>query len=365
MKAVLRKALTTRDYAALEELLAHPHGVRPDDLRDDSLGHFLIAAMLESESPAIAKAVLNAHYDPGGCFLLDSINAPSALLLMEAKAHPNFIGHAFGQKVKEHLDDGEAKVQKIASEREKSIARADSFLNVVYQSLQDLCPQIAEIAITNSFMVHSPLAQIPKGSRYPGTFEFNHRLLRSLGVSDEVIRLRNREIIDTQLSIGTPDKFVLSLCQGTDKFDFEYLVKLMRHESKSFKKSGVITAKDGARRDIALHLASVCPWDQPKLLAEAVRCITPKALQSVSSGASSSEIMGALIDQIESPTVIAMLIRKVADNHQACAKDIAPLIRSARDFDYVRDLGRFDLHDLMENAQPSILAHQLETDLGM
>jgi len=361
----LRTALVTRDYAAAENLLRTPIGSNPHALRDKNVDHYLVAAMIETESPIIAQAILVAHYKPDGCFLADSINAASHLLLAEAATRPEGIEHFYGMRVKELLtQEGDASAN-AGTTKQAKLDQTVKFLGDCYELILKLVPD-ARALLLESFMSYNPGEHSVPGSRYPGCFEFNHKLLQSMGVTSDVLRLRNREVIDAQFALGKPDRFILSLCEGTADYDHEYLARIVEFDAKRFVGKGTLSAKDGDRREWALHLARTCSPDEPRLLARCVRALVPKALTPEQmAGASTVELMGRLQDHIESPLITNMLFRNLAANPLLSATDIGSLVRTVKDFQYARDLGKFDLQELLNTVPEGIRTYQLENDLGL
>ncbi|AYG48089.1 hypothetical protein DV532_27815 (plasmid) [Pseudomonas sp. Leaf58] len=365
MNSDLRTTLVTCDYAAAENLLRTPIGRDPAELRDKNIDHYLVAAMIETESPIIAQAILVAHYKPDGCFLADSINAACHLLLAEAATRPEGIEHFYGMRVKQLLiqvDDASAQDDRAKQVRHN---QTEKFLGACYEMILKLVPD-ARTLLLESFMTYNPGEHAVPGARYPGCFEFNYKLLQSLGVSSDVMRLRNREVIDAQFSQGKPDKAILSLCQGTADYDHEYLARIVEFEARKFVGKGIISLKDGDRREWALHLARTCSPDEPRLLARSVCALLPKALKPEQmKTATTVELMGRLLDHIESPMVANILFRNLTDNTLLSTTDIGSLVRTVKDFQYARDSGKFDLQELLNVAPEAIRTYQLEADLGL
>lgn len=365
MNSDLRTALVTCDYAAVADLLRTHIGSNPGDLRDKNLDHYLMAAMIETESPIIAQAVLVAHYKPDGCFLADSINAASHLLLAEASTRLDAIEHFYGLRVKELLNVKPDAGEDTSTARQVTARHTDAFLSACYEILLRLAPD-ARTLLLQSFMSYNPGEHAVPGARYPGCFEFNYKLLQSLGVTSDVLRLRNREVIDAQFALGRPDKEILSLCQGTADYDHEYLARIIEFEAKRFVGKGTLSLKDGDRRDWALHLARTCSPAEPRLLARCVRALLPKALTPVQmAGASTVELMSRLQDHIESPLAANILFRNLVKNPLLSGPDIGSLVRTVKDFQYARDSGNFDLQELLNAVPEGIRTYQLEADLGL
>jgi hypothetical protein len=366
MNPQFRQALIEKDYEAVESFLKNDEALNPQSLRDQNISPFLIAAILQTQSPNMARALLTAHFSPDGAFFLDSINAPLCILMSDVKTRTMGVGMIYGPVVAAIFEEIECALPSGMSEQHLSIMRADFFLSHFYENLARLVPEVGNL-ITDSFMNHSPVAEEVKHCRFLGSFEFNYKLLKSLGITDEVIRLRNREVIDAQISVGHPKNHVLSLCQGTDQFDLEYMAKIIEHKARFFSDKGVITLKnDGERRDLALYIATHVQWDQPEWLAKCVVNLMPKAVKPVDvKGADTVKIMGYLIDNIDNMTLKHMMIRKLAVNPLISSGHIGSLLGSYKDYAHVRDSGRFNLSELLNAAPPHIQAQQLESDLGL
>ncbi|MDT8925420.1 hypothetical protein RBE51_21730 [Pseudomonas taiwanensis] len=324
-----------------------------------------MAAMIETDSPIIAKALLAAHYKPDGCFLADSINAASHLLLAEASSRPDGIEHFYGKRVKAILIQEGGAGADGGTAKQVALSRANTFLSACYEIILRLAPD-ARALLLESFMTFNPGEHAVPGARHPGCFEFNYKLLQSLGVSSDVMRLRNREVIDAQFALGKPDKGILSLCQGTADYDHEYLARIVEFEARKFVGRGIISLKDGDRREWALHLARTCSPDEPRPLARSVCALLPKALKPEQmKTATTVELMGRLLDHIESPMVANILFRNLTDNALLSTTDIGSLVRTVKDFQYARDSGKFDLQELLDVVPEAIRTYQLEADLGL
>lgn len=365
MNSDLRKALIQCDYAEVEGVLRTHVGANPHALREKNVDHYLVAAMIETESPVIAKALLLAHYNPDGCFLADSINAATHLLLAEASSRPDAIEHLYGIRVNKLLHKERDAGADSSTAKQATVNHAVKFLSACYEIILRLVPN-AQGMLLHSFMTYNPGEHTVPGARHPGCFEFNYKLLQSLGVTRDVMRQRNREVIDAQFALGKPDKSILSLCQGTADYDHEYLARIVEFEAKGFVGKGVISLKDGDRRDLALHLARTCSPDEPRQLARCVRALLPKALTPAQlAEASTVELMGRLQDHIESPMAANILFRNLAENVLLSAMDVGSLVRTVKDFQYARDSGKFDMQQLLNAVPEGIRTYQLEADLGL
>lgn len=366
MNPDLRQSLIQHRYDNVEKLLQKLDCSSPRDVLDINMNHYLLAAMIQSDSAIIAQGVLNIHRQTSDGFIMNSINRAAVQLVSEMRGNPESITPYYGEKVAQSLSFNPSSAMPL-TEVQRNTLRTKAFLEVLYGDLQRLAPQAGQV-IVDSFMTYAPSVDGKNTSNFPGAHQFSYELLKTLGVPDDVIRLRNREVLDEQMSLGMrPDKFVLAMCQDQKQYDFEYLTIVTEFQMKGANSKAVIQTQDAdGRRDAAIYLAKVYPWDQPGLLARYVKALIPSALKSHDMASTDSVfLMKTLIDRIESPSIQHMLIRGLTDNPFISGQQIGGLLTSLKDFQYVRDSGKFILRDVLENAPSSIQAQQLESDLGL
>jgi hypothetical protein len=353
----LKRALEDQHFPEIELALAESMDSAIDDIVDMDIPERLVAALLERRTPHIAQGVLRLLQRAPETFSVCLLNqtVDMTTLAFHSSDAKDFFEEECGATLYRELS-------KFRSTPSSGSTR-DFLTRLLYRTLFQKAPESKQW-IRENFLSFDPLDEASRGQSF-GKFDAGMLvILNYIGLDNQMIRERSREVLDVQIHQGgVPDHQWALLLWGQPEFDLEYLARTataLNNSVSTFvaerKKGDTIIERLG---DALVENAQV---DQVERIRQCMKAIAGMDAPSLAERSGGDLLLDfASHARGDSSARMAKLLQR----NILTAEQVGPRLNSTKDLNFALRHGNLSMVDLLTHAPETLRAARLEHDLGL
>ncbi|AYG48091.1 hypothetical protein DV532_27825 (plasmid) [Pseudomonas sp. Leaf58] len=188
-------------------------------------------------------------------------------------------------------------------------------------------------------------------------------IMNYIGLDNQLIRDRAREVLDVQLAQGAADAQLVLLLSGQPEFDMTYLAKVAEHYYKPNEPRVMMQQSNNNHLrvlgDALIANAQVDQVEDIGLCIKAIAGMDPSLLPGRSGG-------DLLLDFIQhTSTNNSKRHAALYQRNILTAEQIGPRLNTNKELDFAVRHSNFKLLDLLPHAPETVQAGRLERDIGL
>lgn len=359
------KALKEQLFPNIESQLTQHFGQVVAHIHHENLLDSLVIALMERRTPIIAAAVTSVLMMNPESLALRALNQTvdvTALLYRSTDAEASFAKEC-GRKLYDELN------QHVKDASDASLR--DYLTRLLYRTLFQKDPRSREW-IKENFLTYDPLGSSGGGASLGYVDHHMLVILNFIGLDNQLIRERARQVLDIQMAHDTADHRMIALLSQQPEFDMEYLVKIAkilgRPEDEFNKVKPTAPAILSALGDLLVQNGK---FDQGDEIAACINGLHGTPLETRLIKVSETALVKTtaadlLLDFIEKTrNSCSERLKVLYQRNMLTAEQIGSRLRSTRDLNFAVKYSAFPVAELLEHAPESLREQKLGTDLGL
>ncbi|MDT8925422.1 hypothetical protein RBE51_21740 [Pseudomonas taiwanensis] len=353
----LNAALEQMLYPDIESLIEDDFEGAVEHLKATEQAEYLVSALLERRTPIIAKAVLRLLQlapDVLSIRLLNQTVDITTTLYKSSDAAEHFPEDC-GRTLYDELNH-------FTSANPEGSVR-EHLTRLMYRTLFQKAPESRQW-IRDNFLSYDPMDLTSMSQSLGRIDEKMLVIMNYIGLDNELIRDRAREVLDVQLGQGAVDPQLVLLLSGQPEFDMTYLAKVAEAFNKPNETRVLMQQSNNNHlRTLGDALIVNAQVDQADEIGQCMKAIAGMDPALLLPGRSGGDLLLDFIEYTRSDN--SARLAALYSRNILTAEQIGPRLKSTKELDFAVRHSNFKMLDLLPYTPETVQAGRLEHDIGL